>query len=204
MSDSLKVSSFGLALSAALLAAAPLFLPDSYSVITHTTSESAAQGVPWAWVARSGLMLFGVSALLMATEPAVTRSALAKWSFGFFGLCLALSAVASTRPWIEGAPFDPLEDAVHSVAATAMGFAFAAGVLATAFDRSGRPGRGMAAIHSLTLVASVAIPLAMFSYPAIAGVLQRIMFVVAYAWFAVRLARRNLAPASPTGTLLSH
>lgn len=110
------------------------------------------------------------SALLMATEPAVTGSALAKWSFGFFGLCLALSAVASTRPWIEGAPFDPIEDAVHSVAATTMGCAFASGVLAAAFDRSRRPGRGMAAIHSLTLVASVAIPLAMFSYPAIAGV----------------------------------
>lgn len=181
-----KLTGFGLALSAALLAVAPALLPASYSVVAHTTSESAAQGVPWAWVARSGLLLFGLSAFLMAIVCPMRWPPLARWCLGAFGFLLALSAVAATRSWVEGAPYDALEDSVHSVAATAMGFAFAGGVLFTAIGEAPR-NRAKMAVHGAALVASAAIPLAMLAFPLSAGLLQRAMFVVAYSWFAAEL-----------------
>jgi hypothetical protein len=42
----------------------------------------------------------------------------------------------SVRPWIEAHPFDPVEDGLHSFTATAMGFAFAFGVLACLLKRT--------------------------------------------------------------------
>lgn len=52
------------------------------------------------------------------------------WLHAAFGVLLAASAAFSTRPWREGAAFDRTEDALHSVAGTAMGFAFALGAVA--------------------------------------------------------------------------
>ena len=43
---------------------------------------------------------------------------------------MVATAVFSTRPWVATAAFDPLEDTLHSVAATLVGFCFALGVLA--------------------------------------------------------------------------
>lgn len=57
------VGLLGLALLA--LALAPLLLPAGYSVITHSVSESAAQGLEGGWLARSGLVMFGVAVVFL-------------------------------------------------------------------------------------------------------------------------------------------
>jgi TRAP-type C4-dicarboxylate transport system permease small subunit len=56
----------GLVASALALALAPLLLPTSYSWVAHTTSESAAQGVPGSWLARVGFLVFGAAVLATA------------------------------------------------------------------------------------------------------------------------------------------
>ena len=56
----------GLAASAAALAMAPALMPAGYSWVSQTTSESAAQGLSGAWLARLGFLLFGLSVLLLA------------------------------------------------------------------------------------------------------------------------------------------
>jgi hypothetical protein len=94
-----------------------------------------------------------------------------------------MTAVFSTRPWQPGA-FDRTEDTLHSVAATAMGFAFAIGVLATfAHARwQGTPRRG--ALDAVAVGASVLLPLGMAWWSTAGGVLQRVMFLIAYLWYA--------------------
>ena len=57
----------GFAASVAVLAAAPALMPAGYSWVSQTTSESAAQGVQGAWLARLGFLLFGLSVILLAT-----------------------------------------------------------------------------------------------------------------------------------------
>jgi hypothetical protein len=55
-----------LGVSAALILPAPLWMPAGYSALTHSISESAAQGMPHAVLARAGLALLGVGAVLTA------------------------------------------------------------------------------------------------------------------------------------------
>lgn len=52
-----------LALSAVLILVAPVMMPDSYSWVSNYISESAAQNVTDAWVARLGFLLFGFAVL---------------------------------------------------------------------------------------------------------------------------------------------
>lgn len=62
-----------LVLSAAALAVAPAFTPAGYDFVRHTTSESAAQGLAGAWVARLGFVVFGLAVLWLAADVAWRR-----------------------------------------------------------------------------------------------------------------------------------
>ena len=178
--------------SALALTAAPAAMPDTYSWIRHTTSESAAQGVSGAWIARLGFLLFGLAVAWLAVDdrrawPPITRGALVA-----FGVSMVATAAFSTRPWWSGAAFDPTEDLLHSITATTMGFAFAIGLAAHAVTRRGD--RARLAVDVLGITASVVLPLAMSILPDWAGLLQRLMFAIAYAWFIVDVLRQ---PAHP-------
>lgn len=172
------VALLGLLVSAVLLLLAPLAVPSDYSWVPHTLSEAAAQGVPGAWVARLGLALFGVAVLVLARRLSVWGVA-GRSLHGLFGLCLVASAAFPSRSWVDVAPFNATLDTLHSIAATAMGFAFAIGVVCVAVSR-----RRVRVLDGLVVAASVALPLTMLAQQDTAGLWQRAMFGLAYAWFA--------------------
>lgn len=184
----------GLAASALALASAPLVLDDSYDWVRHTTSEAGGQGVDGAWLARTGFVLFGLTVLFVARRARLRWRLPATACHTFFGVAMVSVAVYSLRSWEPGARYDGIEDLLHSVGATAMGFAFAFGVTAAAItaQRHGQPAR---ILDGVAIVASVALPLGMAAEPSIAGVLQRAMFAIAYLWFA----REALIPSLPSG-----
>ncbi|MBK6309323.1 MAG: DUF998 domain-containing protein [Candidatus Microthrix sp.] len=172
----------GLICSAAALALVPLVLPASYSWVEHTTSEAGAQGVDGAWLARAGFVLFGLAVLWIASRRRCAWGRLATGLHVTFGVSMIAVAAFSLRSWLPGATFDPTEDELHSVAATVMGFAFAFGVLAAAVRRrtSGQPWR---TLDLIAIATSVAVPLGMTVFVSADGVLQRLMFAVAYLWY---------------------
>lgn len=170
-----------LGLSILSIALAPLLMPDTYSWVENTTSESAAQGLPGAWLARIGFVLFGLAVLSLATLVS-SWSRMARVFHLLFGVSMAATAVFSTRSFESGATFDRTEDLLHSVAATTMGFAFALGVLMVAMRRRPRSGPRMS-LDFVALAASIGIPLLMMVDPVSAGLWQRLMFVVAYVWY---------------------
>jgi hypothetical protein len=175
-------------MSAAALVAAPALMPAGYSWVSHSTSESAAQGVEGAWLARTGFVLFGLSVIVLAT---FRRRRWGPWATALhagFGALLVAAAAFAHRPWLAGEHVDRIEDVLHSVAATAMGFAFVGGVLVTALQRS-RDDLWSRAFDLVAVAAAVAIPLGMAAQPEVDGVLQRVMFAVAYAWYAVEAVR---------------
>ena len=164
---------------------APTQMPPSYDWLRHTTSESGAQGIAGAWLARLGFLLFGLAVL---AETAVLRK---QWSLpvrfflGAFGVFMTAVAAFSARPWLPELPFDPVEDWLHSFAATGMGFAFALGV---GWRWWRRPWQAKMRIVDLVAVgASIFIPLAMSFLPDWDGLLQRLMFAVAYLWYGLEL-----------------
>lgn len=168
--------------SALALTLAPTRMPDSYHWIAHTTSESAAQGLDGAWVARLGFLLFGFAVLALAALARERWGPLASGLHAAFGVLMVATAAFSARSWEQGAAYDPVENALHSFAATALGFAFAFGVAAAAWTLLAAA-RRLRWIDVIAVSASVVLPLGMMMWPQLAGVLQRTMFVVAYAWY---------------------
>jgi hypothetical protein len=101
------------------------------------------------------------------------------------------TAVFSHRPWLPDLPFDRIEDYLHSFTATAMGFAFAAGVIAAGIARRS-PSPLDRGADIIAVASSVVLPLAMSQGTPYTGVLQRSMFLVAYLWYAREAARAAL------------
>ncbi len=172
-----------LLLSAVALGVAPLLMPASYSSVANTTSESAAQGVEHAWVARLGFLSLGLAVLRLAAALRTSWARGPQWLHIAFGVLMTATAAFSHRSWVAGARFDPVEDVLHSFTATAMGFAFSFGVLARLLQRGRQrePGR---ALDAVALVVATVIPLLMARFAGLDGVIQRLMFLVAYLWYA--------------------
>ncbi|HEX4950829.1 MAG TPA: DUF998 domain-containing protein [Blastocatellia bacterium] len=178
-----------LAISLLALLLAPAQMPADYSWIRHTTSESAAQGVQGAWLARLGFMLFGLMVIWLAQSLREEWPTAVRWMQAAFGVFMVGAAVFSKRAWRPEAAYDPVEDALHSFAATAMGFAFTIGVVANLLrrdrDRFGR------VIDLSAAVAAVVIPLAMLTLPEWDGLMQRGMFIISYLWFGFEALRSH-------------
>lgn len=177
------IAILGLLLASLLaLALAPLALDESYSWLEHTTSEAAGQGVRGAWMARAGFLLFGLAVLWLAHRKAEHWRQPSTGMHVVFGACLVGVAAFSLRSWDGAVPYDRTEDLLHSVAATAMGFAFALGVVSVNWAWGRRP--RLRVLDVAAIAASVVLPLAMAAMTGYAGALQRAMFAIAYVWYA--------------------
>ena len=165
------------------MALAPTLMPESYSWVSHTTSDSAAQGVDGAWLARLGFLFFGLGVLALGRIKSASWGTLAAASHAVFGISMIATAAFSSRSWEPGVPFDQTEDLLHSAAATLMAVAFSVGVMALAIRRT-REGLPARPLDLLAIAASVLISIGMAIWGDNAGALQRTMFLVLYAWFA--------------------
>jgi hypothetical protein len=187
-----------LVVSAVALLLAPTQMPDGYSWLRHTTSESAAQGVRGAWLARLGFLIFGLAVIGIANQQQGKWTTAVRWLHGAFGVLMVATAAFSTRSWLPDSPYDPVEDALHSFTATFMGFAFAIGVALRLRHRGASwPGR---AVDLIAILAAVAIPLTMGAFPQWDGLLQRGMFAIAYVWYGFELLYQgDRGPLHETG-----
>lgn len=173
---------FLLASSAVALLLAPRLMPEGYSWIIHTTSESAAQGLAGAWLARLGFLSFGMAVLWLARASENIWARGVVWMQLTFGVMMVATATFSHQPWISDVPFDPLENHLHSFTATFMGFAFTFGVVIRFLQRWNQVSSGKM-LDLLAALCATFIPMLMLFQPDIAGLVQRLMFLVAYVWF---------------------
>jgi hypothetical protein len=170
-----------LGLSLVLVGVAPLFVPDSYNWVAQTTSESAGQGVDNAWIARTGFVLLGFAVLLLAPLAGRRWGLWGRLILRIYGIGMIATAVFSNKPW-QPLPYIEFEDTLHSWASGVVGFGFIAGVLLVMLRRpiSDRAGR---LFDWAAILAALGITMAIFTFEDVAGISQRLMFLVAYAWF---------------------
>ena len=177
------------------LALAPLILPSGYSWVAQGTSESAAQALQNAWLARLGFLFFGFGVLLL--NP-IAREQWGPWGallLGIFGVFMVSAAAFSNRPWLPDVVGDDFEDLLHSVAASGMGIAFAGGVVAVGVRRR-YASIAIRGFDIIALAASVVLPIGMASSNSYAGLLQRLMFAVAMVWFGLEALRARASVGS--------
>jgi hypothetical protein len=170
---------------------APLALPPTYSWLQHTISESAAQGLRGAWVARTGFLLYGLAVLWLTSVELRRWGTWGSTALATFGVMMLGTAAYSHRPWLSDVPFDPFEDFLHSATATIMGFAFAIGVILVGRGRAA-PTRVDRGWDGVAVLASVVIPMAMMQGTQFTGLLQRAMFAVAYLWYGREAIQRAM------------
>lgn len=176
-----------LAVSVVCFALAPLLMPDSYSIVENAVSESGAQGVENAWLARTGFLLFGFGVLALARLNGASWGWWGQLAFRIHGIALIAAAAFSHMPW-EEVRYDAFEDFLHSVAASTVGAAFTIGVLLVSFRRG--PGSGLARfVDVVAIVAAIGISMLIFNVEGVAGLVQRIMFGIAYLWFGMEAIR---------------
>ncbi|WP_420628747.1 DUF998 domain-containing protein [Candidatus Leptofilum sp.] len=175
--------------SALTLLLAPRQMPPSYDWLQHTTSESAAQGVEGAWLARLGFMILGLTVIWLSVLLREQWSQPVRLPHLAFGVLIVGAAVFSSKPWLPELPFDPVEDWLHSFAASAMGFAFALGITLRWWKRPWQS--KMRLLDMVAVAASVVIPLSMSLLPDWDGLLQRIMFAIAYLWYGLELCHNE-------------
>jgi hypothetical protein len=185
-----------LAASALALLLAPRLMPASYNWVAHSTSESAAQGIEGAWLARLGFLLFGVGVLLLTWVAALRRGPWGRVFHGTFGVMMVAAAAFGARPWDDALPFEATEDLLHSVAAFSMGVAFALGVLAVMLRRDVRQ-IGPRVFDWIAIAAAALIPLAMTVWSDQTGLLQRAMFAIAFVWYGAEALHALRAAAMP-------
>jgi len=171
-----------LALSALLVVVAARAMPPGYSWLALSISESAAQGLEHAWIARLGFVCFGLGVVMLSIAARALWPRLTYWCNLLFALAMFAAAAFSHAPWLAGVAADGFEDFLHSIAATGMGFAYCLGVVARFLRRP----RGALVGRTLDVVAltvAVVLPLLLAAASEYAGLVQRIMFGVAYIWF---------------------
>lgn len=174
----------GIAAFVAAAAIAPWFSHPGYSSISHTTSELAGQNMPRAWIMRLGFTGFGAGTALAALmgwrrQPAVAAALL------LFGLCMIAAAIWSHLPIDPALGGSRQEDDWHSVAASAMGAAFAAATALHLWQTRG----ATRWLDGTALAASVVLPLGMAALPQLDGALQRLMFAISFVWIWRVIAR---------------
>jgi Protein of unknown function (DUF998) len=195
MNIKLSPTLIGALIAAAAMTIGPTFNVEGYSSVRHTTSELGAQDTPGAWIMNAGFIAFGAGVLIDALRG-LHAARLPAVLFMVFGVSMIMTGVFSHRPIDAGAPYSILEDDLHSLFSSAVGVAFAFGVLAFMFVRRGV---GPVAAHWAAVAAATILPLAMNFYPGVEGVLQRSMFLVSFVWLACFLPRlaRGQQVASP-------
>ena len=168
--------------SAICIYLAPLAMPMGYSWLSNAISESAAQGLRHTWIARLGFILFGLGVLWLVLARKTTWARGVHWMQLCFAVFMLGTAAFSHKPWLDDIAFDPVEDFLHSLTATGMGFAFAFGVVVRFLQRDNND-KLQKSFDLLAIIAATVLSPIGVAMPGIAGLLQRLMFAVAYLWF---------------------
>ncbi len=182
-----------LAVSMAAVVIAPLLMPGSYSVIEHSVSESAAQGLEGAWLTRSGFLLLGLAVLRLTQAAGNAWGSWGRAAHRLYGVGMLGAAAFSHKPWLD-VPFVEFEDVLHSAAANAVGFGFTVGVILVSLRR-GQARGGARVFDAVAVVVALGLTMAMFNVSGIAGLVQRIMFGFGYAWYGMEAIHAERSPA---------
>ena len=178
----------GLLLSATAFAFSPLLMPDSYSWIAHTLSQAAAQGQEGGWLSRLGFLLAGLTILRLTSPDVVDWMPLARHVHRLTG-ALVLAAMAFTdRSWDATAPYDRVENIIHSAVATSIAISFSVGVLVVLYEKQVMTGR-VPLLESVVVAVQIAMPPMMLAWVEGTGIIERVMFGAAFIWYGWEVLR---------------
>lgn len=163
----------------------PFYSVDSYSIVENTTSHLGSQSAPNAWVMNVTFILVGISCILEAWLH-LGKFWFHKILLSIFGLGLVFTGVFHHAPIIEGVSFNTMEDSLHSIFASIVGFSFILYAISSAFIEEKLKHR---VIDIIVGAATSFLSLLMVFLPDYSGIWQRAMFIVSFIWLIFVLER---------------
>lgn len=178
----------GLLISALAFSLAPLLMPASYSWTAHTLSQAASQGLEGGWLSRLGFLIGGLTIMRLARPDVIDWWPLPRLLHRVVG-AMTLAAVAFTdRSWDPNAPYDRVENIVHSAVATGISISFSLGVLLVLEQKRQQHGR-IPLLEVAVLATEIILPPLMLVWVEWTGVIERAMFSAAYVWYGFEVLR---------------
>jgi len=159
----------------------PHYSLEEYSILKHTTSHLGAQHSPNAWIMNISFILLGISCILESWFH-LKRYWVHKILLIIFGSGLILVAIFQHAPIVEGTPYSQLEDTMHSIFATIVGISFTLFAFSAAFIEKTNKRRIFALLVGLM---SIGFSMLIFSLVDLAGLWQRIMFILSFTWLSL-------------------
>ena len=153
----------------------PFFSFENYSIILNTTSHLGAQGSPYAWIMNVTFMMLGFSALMRVTTTQVRYHQVLG---ALFSISLILTGVFRHASLIQSVTSIVWQDQLHSVFATLTGFSFV--LLATGHGFMARNKQRIYGFILATIATAISLLMVVFSN--YAGLLQRLMLLMAFMW----------------------
>lgn len=155
--------------------------PDNYIWSRDSISELAAQKYTYAWLMRLGFIGFG-SMIFIGSVWKVVNSPKRNWPHSLvaiYGLAILISGIFPTAPITAGTLYSIRQSEMHSLMATLAGISISLAMLAFTFTD---PLPGRKAIHLSALILTVILSGSFAILGSIAGVLQRLLYLIGFAW----------------------
>ena len=171
-----------------MLAAAPLFVGDSYSIVEHTLSESGGQGVDGAWVLRTGVLLTAVGVSVMSTRAELLWGQRGTFWLQMYALGLVFLAVFPESAWYGG-DYNEIVAGLHTVSGAFDAVSF---ILAVAAISASRTVAARNKVFDWIVIAAVGLTPQVMLVVDFDGLLQRLMVSLGYIWLiaqSIRVAR---------------
>ena len=180
----------GIVLFVLAVAAGPLYTAPGYSVVANLVSELAAQHTPRNFLMSGAFLALGAG-IVFDGWRSFSRALIPFVAFGGF---MALAGLFGHRPITPGVDYVEWVHAAHSALGTAAGIAI---TFAFAWQALSQPTPARRIVAGGLAVLCFALPLAMLSFPGAQGVIQRLMYLLVFAWLWLYYPKRVRSVRTP-------
>ena len=164
----------------------PFYTAEGYSPVSNVISELAAQRTRGNYIMASAFLTLG-GAIVAQGVSAFRRTLL---PFIVFGAFFGAAGLFGHKPITTGVPYSAWVDSTHSALATLSGVALTVGFCWQAAVARAHWYRWLSVALAL---ACVGLPLLMLQQPQYQGLVQRVMYLLVFAWFWVYYPRTTHA-----------
>lgn len=162
----------------AMIVLAHLVSSSQYQWTSHTISHLGAQTYERKWIMQIGFMAFGIVLAIGILLHGI------EWRtvpFLIYGLCVGLSGIFCSEPFIDGIPYDVQVANLHSWCAQVAGISFSLGILLQIFFTTEVK---LKWIHLVFFVMVVGISALFGLLKSGQGIAQRLLYLVSLYWLS--------------------
>jgi len=176
---------FAYALLLIVMFVLPFYSVDEYFIIKNTTSHLGAQQAPNAWIMNLTFIIVGMSCVIDGWSS-LKKFYFHKVLISIFGIGIVFTGIFRHAPIVEGIMYNSIEDQIHSIFATIVGFSFVLYAISSAFIEKTFFHR---AIDIVVSFVGTFLSIMMFYYPDFSGIWQRAIFIVSFMWLIFMFER---------------